>query len=77
MRYAHEKGCEWDNYVCYVAAENNKLECLKYLHENGCPWDDRTCSVAAEYNNIECLKYAHENGWECPEEIIKEYNLKK
>ena len=38
LKYAHEKGCPWDEYVCVNAAKNNNLEMLKYAHEKGCPY---------------------------------------
>ena len=62
LKYAHEKGCPWDEETCYHATRGGHLEILKYAHEKGCPWDERTCAMAD--NHLECLKYAHENG--CP-----------
>src|SRR5680860_920011 len=50
------------NQICFTAAKNGHLECLKYAHENGCSWDEITCKSAAENGHLECLKYAHENG---------------
>ena len=43
LKYAHEKGCPWDEVTCSNAAKNGHLKCLKYAHENGCPWDKETC----------------------------------
>ena len=64
LKYAHQKGCKWDEGTCINAAENGHLDCLKYAHENGCPWDVYTCIYANNNGNVECLKYAVENG--CP-----------
>ena len=64
LKYAHEKGCPWDEMTCSYAALNGCLDCLQYAHENGCPWDRWTCILAAEKGKLECLKYAHVNG--CP-----------
>ena len=41
LKYAHEKGCPWDEDTCRYAAEEHHLEVLKYARENGCP-EDRT-----------------------------------
>ena len=62
LKYAHEKGCPWDEMTCSYAALNGCLDCLQYAHEKGCPWDERTCRYAAYYGHLKCLKYAHENG---------------
>ncbi len=67
LKYAHERGCPWNEWVCSFAAENGHFECLKYAHENKCPWDEETCINAAKNGNLECLKYAHENGCEWDE----------
>ena len=37
LRYAHQKGCTWDENACCRAASNGHLEVLQYLRENGCP----------------------------------------
>ena len=62
LKYAHERGCPWDELTCAYAAKLGNLECLKYAHEHGCPWDARTCGTAAENGHLECLKYAQDHG---------------
>ena len=67
--YAHENGCEWDDWICTSAAENGRLECLKYAHENGCPWDKDACKAAVASGHLDCLIYLHEEG--CPWDLIE------
>jgi hypothetical protein len=43
LKYAHEKGCHWDESTCYGTSFNRHLECVKYLLENGCPIDMDKC----------------------------------
>ena len=62
LKYLHEKGCPWNEDICYRAASGGHLEVLKYAHEQGCPWDEGTCSAAARRGDLEMLKYARENG---------------
>jgi uncharacterized protein YabN with tetrapyrrole methylase and pyrophosphatase domain len=64
LRYAHERGCPWDEYTCSEAAGRGHLEVLRYAHEHGCPWDERTCEEAVGGGHLEVLRYAHEHG--CP-----------
>ena len=64
LQYAHENGCEWDEWTCTYAAKNGHLDCLVYAHDNGCRWDEWACIYAAEYGHLDCLEYAHINGCE-------------
>jgi hypothetical protein len=63
LKYLHDNGCEWDNWVCRCAAQEGYIECLRYLHGKGCDWYT-SCDGAAGCGQIECLKYLHENGCE-------------
>ena len=36
LKYAHENGCPWNEWVCPYAAEYNNLEMLKYTHGKKC-----------------------------------------
>lgn len=70
LKYAHENGCDWDEWTIAFTAEYGHLDCMKYAHENGCEWDANTCLHAATHGHLDCLKYAHENGcmwtkWTC------------
>ena len=58
LKYAHEKGCEWDWRTCAGAAENGQIECLIYAHKEGC-----------EYVKEELLKICDKR---CREYIEKE-----
>ena len=76
LKYAHEKGCPWNEGTCIAAAKGGHLNVLKYAHENGCPWDEwfddyygtgshiSACEWAAKGGHLNVLKYARENG--CP-----------
>ena len=64
LRYAHEQGCRWDEWIAAYASGEGHLECLRYTHEQGCPWDEETCRWASMRGHLECLRYAHEHG--CP-----------
>ena len=64
LKFLHEKGCPWNEWTCFEAAQYGHLECLKYAHKNGCPCDGRTCFLAARGGHLEFLKYLHEHG--CP-----------
>ena len=57
MKYAHERGCPWDEGTCWYAAENGHLECLKYAHERGCPWDENTYFCAMSNGNMEVILF--------------------
>ena len=74
LKYAHEKGCPWDEETCYYAARGGHLEILKYAHEKGCPWDERqaayiwdkmTSFYDASGGHLVILKYLREKGL-CP-----------
>ena len=62
LRYAHERGCPWDESTCKKAAAGGHLDCLRYAHEHGCPWNENTCVYAAGYGHLDCLQYAREHG---------------
>jgi hypothetical protein len=47
VRYAHSKGCEWNETTCEAAALYGHLHILKYAHKNGCKWNGETCVTAA------------------------------
>jgi hypothetical protein len=64
LKWARDRDCPWDEYVCMKAAETGNLEILKWAREHGCPWDKFVCIKAAETGNLEILKWAREN--ECP-----------
>ena len=58
LKYAHEKGCPWDEWTCSYAACGGHLDVLKYAHENGCPWDRRDCEYFAKIEeHLEMLNY--------------------
>jgi hypothetical protein len=61
LKYLHEHGCAWSEWVSLAAAEGGHLECLKYLHEHGCPGNKRASEAAAGGDVMECLslKYLH------------------
>ena len=61
LKYAHEKGCPWDELTCQYAARGGYLCVLKYAHENGCPWNERTAFEAARGGHVEVLNYVTEN----------------
>lgn len=64
LRYAHERGCPWDESCCNSAARNGHADCLRYAHERGCPWDADCVEAAIKNGHADCLRYAHEHG--CP-----------
>ena len=64
LKYAHEHGCEWDEWTCEWAAEGGHLECLKWAHEHDCPWNERTCQYAAWGGHLDIIKWVQEHG--CP-----------
>ena len=39
LKYAREKGREWDKYTGALAAENGHLDVLQWCVANGCPVD--------------------------------------
>jgi hypothetical protein len=71
LKYAHQKGYQWDSWTCACAAGGGHIDCLKYARENGCEWNEKTTESAASRGNIECLKYAIENGCPIGEEITR------
>jgi len=50
--------------ICYTAARQGRLNCLKLAHDKGCDWDELTTIGAAENGHLDCLMFAFENG--CP-----------
>jgi len=64
LRYAREKGFEWNASTCESAALGGSVSCLAYAHESGCEWDSRVCEAAAFGGHLVCLAYAHER--RCP-----------
>ncbi len=48
------------NNLCFFAARNGNLHCLKLAHHNNYMWDTYTCSIAAATGNLNCLKYLHQ-----------------
>ena len=76
LKWAHDNGCDWDEYTCAYAAKNGHLEIIKWAVSNGCPWssyihhwDKNVCICAAYYGHIEVIKWGHENGCEWNEII--------
>ena len=67
LKYAHERGCPWDEWTCRQAAEHGHFDVLKYLRENGCDWDGYVLFFAEEYGHKEMLEYARKNG--CPRDV--------
>jgi hypothetical protein len=55
VRYAHENGCDWDEYTCRHAVSGGHLDCLKYL--------TLKCQTPSTYPPF-VIRYAHENGCE-------------
>ena len=55
LKYAHEKGCPWDEETCSKAAYNGHLD----AHENGCPWDE---GLVLELPQLECKMDLRRNG---------------
>ena len=73
LKYAHEKGCPWDENTCINVAMRGNIECLIFAYDNGCPWNRRLLTTAtealfhiemAEYTSeiMFCIQYATENG---------------
>ena len=55
-------------YVCWLAAKNGHLDCLKFLHKVAkAPWDSRAVEIAFKENESECLHYLLNNGCPLPE----------
>ena len=68
LKYAHEKGCPWDELTCACAAEGGHLAVLKYAHENGCLWNKKYCHDLAESKgHVDIVAWiaslAPEEGW--------------
>lgn len=65
LKYAHEKGCEWDERSCTTAAFRGYLDIMKYTHENGCKMDSSIIQLSEwkrlQRNEFDCLKYYVEN----------------
>jgi hypothetical protein len=59
IKYAHENGCQLNNYICNNAAYNGHLEVLKYAHKNGYQWNKYTYSNASLNGHLEVLKWLH------------------
>jgi len=51
-------------YVCWLAAENGHLDCLKCVHEDAkLPLDSTIADVAAEYGHLHILEYLVDCGY--------------
>jgi hypothetical protein len=68
IKYLHEQGYRFDQYICSSVACNGDLDCLVYLHQAGYEMDVHTCNLAAEKSinkytknprHLECLNYAY------------------
>ena len=65
LKWARDRGCQWNAGTCSGAAEGGHLDVLQWARANGCEWDWETCAFAAEGGHLEVLQWARENG--CPE----------
>ncbi len=70
LKWARERGYEWDDLTCAYAAENGHLDILKWARKYGCDWNPDTCGYAALNGHLEVLKWAREygcnwNAWTC------------
>ena len=50
LEWAREKGCEWDEEVCYGAALSGNLEMLKWAWQNNCSCTQQTRFYTNPYN---------------------------
>jgi len=64
LRWARQRGCQWDESTCFAAAMGGQLNMLKWARQHHCPWDELTCTLAAEFGHLEVLRWAWEHG--CP-----------
>lgn len=62
LKWARDKGCDWDEFSCSNAAAGGHLDVLIWLHKNGCPWDGWTNILAIRGGHFEIFKYVFENG---------------
>ena len=57
-KYCVANECPINEGVCWFAAINGHLDCLKYLHETAkAPWDEDAVRVAHENDHPECVQY--------------------
>ena len=68
LKWARDRGCDWNSATCAWAAGMGHLEVLQWARENGCEWDKDTCTYAAKGGHLEVLQWARENGCEWDEE---------
>jgi len=63
LEFLFENKLQWWSYaVCFYAAREGKLECVKYGHKNGASLGPALAYIAATHGHLDCLKYLHENG---------------
>ena len=72
LHWAHEHGCPWSVFTCFLAAEGGHLSTLQWLKEHGCPWDAVWVRSAATHHP-EVLRWLdeikqHDNDGENEEE---------
>ena len=60
LRWARDRGCDWDASTCGNAAEGGHLEVLKWAWEHGCPWVSR-----AFHAWVDCCNLAAPPTWTC------------
>lgn len=64
LKFLHEKGYEWDSYVCFAAADYGHLKCLQYAFENGCDCDgDILANIVMGVRNKDCVAYLQQFGY--------------
>jgi ankyrin repeat protein len=59
LKWLHENGFAFGNFVGFYAAENGSVEMLKYLNDNGVDLKSKyeICDMAAGSGSLEALKY--------------------
>ena len=70
LALAKASGCQWDGWVCTLAAQGGHLEALRWAREHGCPWSGRACLYAAEGGHLDLLKSVRAHGCPWGEESI-------
>lgn len=63
LKWAREKGFQWDTRTCAAAARGGHLEVIKWALENGCIYSRKILWEAAGEGHLEVLKWAWSNSY--------------
>jgi hypothetical protein len=68
LKWARERGCEWDSETCHQAAGGAHIHVLVWLQQNWewVMWDWETCAAAAAGGHLETLKWLRAGAYTRP-----------